>query len=107
MSGASDVTNRRQFLLYWLGFLIVILGSVAVLMTVSGLLIEVLNYRCWYPVLSPLLGLSEPPKPTQISQMPVYCVNPAVAVVRFAFNFLAELVLVGAGVYMMINGKKN
>jgi hypothetical protein len=38
--------------------------------------------------------------------MPVYCVNPAVAVVRFAFNFLAELVLLGAGVYMMINGKK-
>jgi hypothetical protein len=107
LNGAADIATKRQFFLYWLGFLIVILASVAVLMTISGLLIEVLNYRCWYPVLSPLLGFGEPPQPTQISEMPVYCVNPAVAVVRFAFNFLAELVVVGAGVYMMMNGKKN
>jgi hypothetical protein len=89
------------------GFFIVILGSISILMTISGLLIEVLSYRCWYPVLSPLFGLSEPPKSTQVADMLVYCANPAVAVVRFVFNFLAGLIFVGAGAYMMLNGKKH
>jgi hypothetical protein len=107
MDQSIDAANRREFFLYWAGFLVVILGSTSILMTVSGLMVEVLSYRCWYPVLSPLFGLSEPPNATQGSNMLVYCTNPAVAVVRFIFNFLAGLIFVGAGAYMMLNGKKH
>jgi hypothetical protein len=106
LSHSIDAANRREFFLYWAGFLIVILGSISVLMTISGLMIEVLNYRCWYPVLSPLFGFSEPSNATQGPNMLVYCANPAVAVVRFIFNFLTGLIVVGAGIYMMLNGKK-
>jgi hypothetical protein len=35
-----------------------------------------------------------------------YCYDPVVAVIRFVFYMLAELVVIGAGVYMMLNGKK-
>lgn len=106
MSRASDIGSRREFLLYWAGFIVLILGAVSILMIISGLLVDVLSYRCWYPVLSPLFGVNEPPKPTQITNMPYYCVSPAVAVVRFIFSFLAGLIVVGAGGYMMLNGKK-
>jgi hypothetical protein len=102
----SDAASRREFILYWAGFLVVILGLASILMTISGVLVEVLSYRCWYPVLSPLLGIGQPPNSTQGSNMSVYCVDPAIAVVRFVFNFLAALVFVGAGVYMMLNGEK-
>jgi hypothetical protein len=105
----SQVTisiSKREFLLYWAGFLVVVVAAVSILMTFSGLLLDVLSYRCWYPVISPLLGVSEPPKPTQIADMPYYCASPAEAVVRFVFNLLAGLVVLGAGFYMMINGKK-
>jgi hypothetical protein len=107
LSRAFEGASRQEFLLYWSGFLIVIFGSVLILMAISDLLTEVLSYRCWYPVLSQLVGFSEPSRSTQVAQMPVYCVNAAVAVVRFVFKFLAELILLGAGVYMMISGKKS
>jgi len=107
MSRDRDVAGRREFLLYWAGFLVVVLGSVSILMTISGLLVDVLSYRCWYPVVSPLFGITEPPKATQVVSMPFYCVNPAVAVVRFVFNLLGGLIVVGAGCYMMLNGKKH
>ncbi len=100
------MASRREFLLYWAGFLVAVLGSVSILMTISGLLVDVLSYRCWYPVVSPLLGISEPPTPTHTVSMPFYCANPAVAVVRFAFNLLSGLLVVGAGSYMMLNGEK-
>ena len=102
----ADVANKRQFALYWAGFLIVVVSSVAILMSISGVLVDVLSYRCWYPIISPLLGISEPPQPIQGPNMPVYCGNPAIAVVRFIFNFLSSLIFAGAGVFMMWNGKK-
>ncbi len=101
------MASRREFLLYWFGFLILVLGAISILMTMSGLMVDVLSYRCWYPVISPLLGINEPPTPTQGVHIPFYCVNPAVAIVRFVFNFLAGLIIVGAGFYMMLNGKKH
>lgn len=106
MSQATDTAKMRQFILYWAGFLIVAVSSVAILLSISGVLIDALSYRCWYPIISPLLGISEPPTPSQIPNMPVYCANPAIAVVRFIFNFLAGLVFAAAGAYMMLNGKK-
>jgi len=33
-------------------------------------------------------------------------VNPVVALIRFVFNFLAASTLTGAGIFMMLNGKK-
>ncbi len=110
MSLKSDIASRREFLLYWVGFTILIVGAVSFLLSLSSLMVDVLSYRCWYPVLSPLLGVSEPSKPTQIANMPnmpYYCANPAVAVVRFVFNLLATLVVSGAGGYMMLNGRKH
>ena len=106
MSAEAGIGSRREFLLYWAGFLILVLGAVSILMTFSGLLVDVLSYSCWYPVVSPLFGINEPPNPTQIVDMPFYCVNPAVAVVRFVFNLLAGLIVVASGFYMMLNGKK-
>lgn len=79
------------------------IGSVVSLMTISGLLIDAVSYRCWYPIISPMLGLKEPVASAEI--LP-YCIDPVIAVVRFVFNFLSSLVVSGAGIYMMLNGKK-
>jgi hypothetical protein len=106
MSQVTISVSKREFLLYWAGFLVVVAATISILMTFSGLLLDVMSYRCWYPVISPLLGVSEPPKPTQIAGMPYYCASPAEAVVRFVFNLLASLVVLGSGFYMMMNGKK-
>jgi hypothetical protein len=107
LSRDTSTASRREFTLYWVGFLIVVLAAVSILMTISGVLIDVLSYRCWYPILSPLLGVNESTEPTQAIGVPYYCENPMVAVIRFVFNFLAGLVFVGAGFYMMMNGRKN
>jgi hypothetical protein len=114
MFGENGLSNkeersatRREFLLYWAGFLIVVIGAVSILMTISGVLIDVLSSRCWYPIISPMMGVEQPPSPTQGVMIPNYCYNPMVAVIRFIFNLLAEFVLIGAGVYMLSNGKKN
>ena len=106
MSKEADAASRREFLLYWVGFLVLVAGSVSILMTISGLLIDVLSLRCWYPIISPMLGIKQPPGPTVAVDIPFYCANPAVAVVRFVFNLLSGLIIVGAGFYMMLNGKK-
>jgi hypothetical protein len=106
MSQFSDLASKREFFLYWAGFVIVVVSSVSVLLSLSGVLTDVLSYRCWYPILSPLLGMSEPLQPTQAPNMQLYCGNPAVSVVRFIFNFLSGLIFAGAGGYMMLNGKK-
>ena len=105
--GAEGIpASRREFLLYWAGFLIVVLGVVLILISISGLLIDVLSYRCWYPVLSPLLGVQEPPNPTRAPSISFYCENPAIGIVRFVFNLLTALIFAAAGLYMMLNGKK-
>ncbi len=100
------MASRREFLLYWAGFLVVVLGSVSILMTVSGLLVDVLSYNCWYPIVSPLFGINKPPTVTQTASMLFHCANPAVAAVRFVFNLLSGLLVLGAGFYMMLNGEK-
>jgi hypothetical protein len=106
MTDEVDIASRREFILYWAGFVILIVGAVLILMTISGLMVDVLSYRCWYPIVSPMLGVNESPKPTQVTDMPYSCTNPAVAVVRFVFNLFAGLTVIGAGGYMMLNGKK-
>ena len=104
MSQSGVAASRREFALYWLGFLVLMIGSVSILMTISGLLVDVEGNRCWYPIISPMLGVREPP--ANPSNMMPYCVDPVMAVVRFVFNFLASLVIAGAVGYMMLNGKK-
>ncbi len=98
--------SHREFLLYWVGFIVVVSGAASILMTISGLMVSVVSYRCWYPVVSPLFGITEPPKPMQVVSTSYYCVNPAVALVKFVFDLLVALMVVGAGFYMMLNGKK-
>ncbi len=94
-------------MLYWAGFIVLVFGSVSILLTISGLIVDVLGYECWYPIVSPLLGINPPPRPTQIANMPYnHCINPAVAFVRFVFRLLSALIVAGAGGYMMLSGKK-
>jgi len=108
LSKENEAASWREFILFWAGFLVLVIGTVSIMLTISGVLIDVLSYRCWYPVLSPLMGMSEPVKTAQLVGIPnrYYCYDPMVAVIRFVFNLLAELIVVGAGVYMMLNGKK-
>ena len=107
MSKDENAASRRQFLLYWVGFSVIVLGAVSILMTISRVLIDVLSYRCWYPILSPIMGVTQRPNATQAVMVPYNCSSPMVAVVRFVFNLIAELVLVGAGSYMTLNGKRS
>lgn len=83
-----------------------VFGGIGVLMTISGLLVGVLGYRCPYPVPLPMSDMSEHSQPTQLANMPIYCGNPTVIVVKFVFEILSVLVLSGAGLYMMMSGKK-
>ena len=111
LSKESDVASWREFLLYWIGFVVTVIGVMSVLLTISGVLIDVLSYRCWYPIISPLMGVSQPVKPSQTNDAgmlyyPYYCDDPAIAVIRFVFNLLAELVAIGAGFFMIWNGKR-
>jgi uncharacterized protein YggT (Ycf19 family) len=108
MSKAEERASWREFMLYWVGFLILVIAGISVLLTISGLLIDVLSYRCWIPILSPLMGMSEPPNlPQQVGTLPpYYCEDPSIAIIRFVFNLLSELLVIGAGTYMMLNGKK-
>jgi hypothetical protein len=109
MSKENQIASWREFMLFWVGFSIVVIGVVCIMLTVSGVLVDVLGNRCWYPILSPLIGISQPPTPAQIgtAQYSYYCYDPTVAVIRFVFNLLAELIVIGAGLYMMLNGKKH
>jgi len=124
-----------QFFLYWIGVFIVALSIVGVLLTISGLLVDILSTQCYFPYVSPMLGIREPPaQPANVTMFadpqpppnrtmlpeqnvntisnhpypyPYYCDgNPAVAVVRFVFKLLSALVFTGVGLYMMMNGKK-
>jgi len=106
LSGETGLSSRREFLLYWGGFLTAVFGVTLILLTISEMLVDALSSRCWYPVLSSMLGVSKPVLPPQDFTIPYYCANPAVALVRFVFGFLANLIVVGAGGYMMLNGKK-
>jgi len=102
----TNLATRREFVLYWVGFLIVVSGAVLILMTISGVLLDILNSGCYYPIISPMMGVMQPSPPPQGVEVPYYCYNPMVAVIRFVFNLFAELIFSGAGAYMMLNGKK-
>ena len=95
--------TNREFLLYWAGIVVLALSGAAVLMTISGLIIDVLHSGCWYPVLSPMLGVE---RPTPYSPYPSYCPSPVVAVIRFVFTFLADLIFAGVAAYMALNGRR-
>lgn len=105
MNNEIDSANQRSFILYWVGFVVVVASAVSLLLIISGLLVDVLSYRCWYPVISPMLGINRPPQGEQIPNLAYYCANPAVAIITFVFRFLSALVVGGAGGYMMLNGK--
>ncbi len=92
--------TNREFILYWAGILVLALSSAAVLMTISGLIIDVLHSGCWYPVLSPMLGVERP------VPFPIHCPSPVVAVIRFVFTFLTDLIFAGVGAYMALNGRR-
>jgi len=95
--------TRREFILYWVGVLVVASGVVAVLFTISNVIVDVLQSDCWYPIVSPLLGIPKPPE----TMIPAYyCSSPVVALVRFTFKLLAALVFIGVGVFMMMNGRR-
>ena len=101
----SDIPSiaKRYFLLYWAGMFVVAFSIASILMTIAGLLIDLLQPGCWYPVISPLAGISEPSPGVE---MPHYCAAPVAAVIKFVFRLFAELVFVGVGGYMMLNGRK-
>jgi len=131
MSGSE--TNRREFLLYWVGLFVVAIAVVSIFISITNLVANVLSYNCYIPVVSGILGIPPPP-PTPVSnpvtvisstrftnattpnsgvvqQLPpyeYYCMNPIipVAVLTFVFNLLSSLVFIGVGAYMMLNGKK-
>jgi hypothetical protein len=101
----NDAELQRRFVLYWVGFVVLVASGVSILLILSGLLVDVLSYGCWYPMLSPMLGISRPPEVPQTAIIPFYCASPAVPIVRFVFRFFSALVVGGAGAYMMLNGK--
>ncbi len=109
LSHQDNTGSQREFLLYWAGFIVLVFGAVSVLLTISGLMVDLLSYRCWYPIISPLLGINQPP-PDQTGNGTMipsyYCADPAAAFVRFVFSFLSALIVGGAGAWMMMNGNK-
>jgi len=122
--------SRREFLLYWVGLFVIALGVVSILFSISNLVVNVLSYNCYIPVVSGMLGIPPPPVTNVMTvtsgttftnatmpnnavtqQLPpyeYYCTNPTipVAVLTFVFNLLSSLVFIGLGAYMMLNGKK-
>ncbi len=109
LSHQDNTASQREFLLYWAGFIVLVFGAVSILLTISGLMVDLLSYRCWYPIISPMLGINQPPPDqTGIGTIPsYYCADPAAALVRFVFNLLSALIIGGAGAWMMLNGNKN
>ncbi len=109
MSHQDNAGSHREFLLYWAGFIILVFGAVSILLTISGLMVDLLSYRCWYPMISPMLGINQPP-PDQTGNGTMtpsyYCADPAAALVEFVFRFLSALIIGGAGAWMMMNGNK-
>lgn len=129
--------SNREFLLYWAGFLISVVSVIFLIMTVSGLLVNVLSMGCYYPYIGEMLGMSKsfplaqstnatmsanpqpplnrtmtPEESTGVSiayPTPYYypCGNPIVAIIQFVFSLLSALAGVGAGLYMMMSGKKH
>lgn len=108
MNQDSNV-SQRTFLLYWAGFIVLVFGAVSILLTISGLMVDLLSYRCWYPIISPMLGITQPPVQTENGTMipSYYCADPAAAFVKFVFSFLSALIVGGAGAWMMMNGNKD
>jgi hypothetical protein len=125
----KTVSGRREFLLYWAGLFVVALGFVSVLLTISGLMTNILSTQCYFPYVSPMLGIAQPTaiatitvtsvtfvngtQPVPLQQVyppayPYYCYgSPIAAIVQFTFQLLSSLIFIGVGAYMMLNGKKH
>jgi hypothetical protein len=130
---SESEANRREFLLYWVGLFVVALAVVSIFISITNLVVNVLSYNCYIPIVSGMLGIPTPPPTPVTSPMTVtssttftnvtipnngvtqqlppyeyYCTNPIipVAVLTFVFNLLSSLVFIGVGAYMMLNGKK-
>jgi len=99
----TQSATKRAFLLYWAGVFVIAFSAASILMTIAGLMIDLLQPGCWYPIISPMIGVSQP---SPDATMPYYCTAPIAAVIRFVFRLFAELIFVGVGAYMMLNGRK-
>ncbi len=120
----KTVSSLREFLLYWAGIFVVAFSFVSILLTFSGLITNILNTNCYFPYVSPMLGVTQsiatktavtsvngtqPIPPEQVYPPPYqYCYgNPIAAVVQFTFQLLSSLIFTGVGAYMILNGKKH
>jgi hypothetical protein len=102
------------------------LSITSVLLTISGLITDILSTQCYFPYISPMLGVKEPQSPppevirnatdsgTSIAPSPpyypypYYCGgNPAIAVIQFTFKLLSSFMFIGVGLYMVQNGRKH
>ncbi len=122
-------SSRREFLLYWIGLLVVAISFVGILLTISGLIVNVLTTQCYIPYISPMLGVTtSSPQPMPIepnatttnqssggpyvntmypNPYPYYCGgNLAAYTISFIFNLLSAFIFIAVGCYMMLNGKK-
>ena len=119
------VASRRDFLLYWFGVFVVAFSFVGIMLTISGLITDILNTQCYFPYVSQMLGVQQGPssmpanstivpQPGQGGSMipypppyPYYCYGiPVVAVIQFTFKLLSSLIFMAVGGYMVLNGKK-
>ena len=129
----KTVASRREFFLYWAGIFVVAFSFVSILLTFSGLITNILSTNCYFPYVSPMLGVvqpavtqtavtsvtvtsvngTQPIPPGQVYPPPYpppyqYCYgSPIAAVVQFTFQLLSSLIFTGVGAYMILNGKKH
>ena len=125
----KTVASRREFFLYWAGIFVVAFSFVSILLTFSGLITNILSTNCYFPYVSPMLGVTQPTAtqtvvtsitvtsvngtqpilPEQVYPPPYqYCYgSPIAAVVQFTFQLLSSLIFTGVGAYMILNGKKH
>lgn len=136
VSGNESGATRREFYLYWFGVFVLAFSFVGILLTISGLITDILSTQCYFPYVSAMLGVSQSSPPTSVvtyattvngtqpmpmnqsrsimppeqiypPPYPYYCyANPVVAVFQFTFKLLSSLVFMGVGGYMVLNGKK-
>jgi len=123
----KERTSNREFLLYWAGVFVIALAIVSVMLMTSGLVTDILSTQCYFPYISPMLGVPEPSvatttvirnatdsgggvitSPEMPHPYPYYCYgNPVVAVIQFTFKLLSSLIFIGVGAYMIQNGKRH
>ena len=62
-----ESATSREFFLYWVGVVVIAFSIVSVLLTISGLVTDVLSTQCYFPYVSSMLGVKEPPQPANVT----------------------------------------